>query len=412
MKKIAIMMLCFLFAVCTVYPVNVKAETSENTESTEAEDTGGLNRADQLNLTARSGLVMEASTGKIIYEKNSVEALPPASVTKVMTLLLIFEALDEGKIHLDDEVSVSEHAASMGGSQVFLEASEVQSVEVLIKSIVIASGNDAAVAMAEFVAGSEEAFVQKMNQKAKELKMEQTVFRNCCGLDTDGHVTSAKDIALMSRELITKHPKVLEYSGIWMDEFTHKTKKGESVFTLSNTNKMIKQYQGCTGLKTGSTNQAKFCISATAERNGISLIAVVMASNSSKDRIKDASALLDYGFANCQLYEAPDLSSKIKPIKVIGGEKDTVTVKMQKQFQTMLTPNEDAKGITSNLQRKKRLHAPVKRGEAAGWITYYMNGKYIGKIKLVTAESVKKMTFAKSVKRTVGYYFCCVEYAQ
>ncbi|MDO4941984.1 MAG: D-alanyl-D-alanine carboxypeptidase family protein [Lachnospiraceae bacterium] len=397
MKKFAIIMFCFLFTFTAGYSVNAEMEVPESTGS---EETG-----DKLNLTAKSGLVMEASTGKIIYEKNSTEALPPASVTKVMTLLLIFEALDEGKIHLDDEVSVSEHAASMGGSQVFLEASEVQSVEVLIKSIVIASGNDAAVAMAEFVAGSEDAFVQKMNQKAKELKMEQTVFKNCCGLDTDGHVTSAKDIALMSRELITKHPKVFEYSGIWMDEFTHKTKKGESVFTLSNTNKMIKQYQGCTGLKTGSTSQAKFCISATAKRNDISLIAVVMASNTSKDRIKDASALLDYGFANCQMYEAPDLSKKIEPIKIIGGDKDTIKVKMKKQFKTILTPEENPKQITYNIQRKKHLQAPLKKGADAGWVTYYLNGSYIGKVKLVTEEAVKKMTFAKSIERVAGYYF-------
>ena len=202
MKKIAIIIFCFLFIFTTGNSVCANTETSQSTQAEGAQT--------DLELTAKAALVMEASTGKILYEKNSEEALPPASVTKVMTLLLIFEALDAGKIHLDDEVTVSEHAASMGGSQVFLEASEVQSVEVLIKSIVIASGNDASVAMAEYIAGSEDAFVKQMNQKAKELKMEQTVFKNCCGLDTDGHVTSAKDIALMSRELINKHPKVLE----------------------------------------------------------------------------------------------------------------------------------------------------------------------------------------------------------
>ncbi len=397
MKKIAIIIFCFLFIFTTGNSVCANTETSQSTQAEGAQT--------DLELTAKAALVMEASTGKILYEKNSEEALPPASVTKVMTLLLIFEALDAGKIHLDDEVTVSEHAASMGGSQVFLEASEVQSVEVLIKSIVIASGNDASVAMAEYIAGSEDAFVKQMNQKAKELKMEQTVFKNCCGLDTDGHVTSAKDIALMSRELINKHPKVLEYSGIWMDEFTHKTKKGESAFTLSNTNKLIKQYQGCTGLKTGSTSKAKFCISATAERNGTSLIAVVMAANSSKERIVDASALLDYGFANCRMYEAPDLTKELQPVKVTGGEKDTVEIKVKKQFRMVLTSQEDPDKITYNIQRSKHLRAPLKKGADAGWVTYYLNGDYIGKVKLVTTEAVKKMTLKKSIERVIGYYF-------
>lgn len=358
-----------------------------------------------LNLTAKSAIVMEAGTGKILYENQSEEALPPASVTKVMTMLLIFEAIDQGKLQYDDEVTVSAHAASMGGSQVFLETGETQTVDVMIKSIAIASGNDAAVAMAEHIAGSEDAFVQKMNDKAKELGMKNTVFQNCCGLDTDGHVTSAKDIALMSRELITKYPKVLEYSSIWMDEFTHRTKKGESAFTLSNTNKLLKQYQGCTGLKTGSTSKAKFCLSATAKRNGISLIAVVMASNSSKERVKDASALLDYGFANCQAYKAPELKEKLKPITISGGDQETVKIAVKHTFETILTKSESASDITYNIQRKKHLKAPVKKGDAAGWVTYYLKDQYIGKVKLIATENVKKMTFSKSIKRVIELYF-------
>jgi D-alanyl-D-alanine carboxypeptidase (penicillin-binding protein 5/6) len=388
MKQIWIGILCVLLTF--LFPVQVVLANENETK---------------LSLTAKSAIVMEAQTGKILYEDNATQALPPASVTKVMTLLLIFEAMDQGKLGLEDEVTVSEHAASMGGSQVFLEAGEVQSVEVMIKSISIASGNDAAVAMAEFVAGSEEAFVQKMNEKAKELGMEQTVFKNCCGLDTDGHVTSAKDIALMSRELITKYPKVLTYSSTWMDEFTHKTKRGESAFTLSNTNKLLKQYQGCTGLKTGSTSKAKFCLSATATRNDLTLIAVVMASNSSKERVQDAAALLDYGFANCQIYQSPDLSKKLKPVSVSGGDKETVAITAKQDFTTVLTADESPEKVTYQIQRKRNLKAPVKKGAPAGWITFYYNGTYIGKVQLVTKCAVGRLTFGKSIRRVFGWYF-------
>ena len=360
---------------------------------------------EKLSLTAQSAIVMEAKTGKILYEDNAKQALPPASVTKVMTMLLIFEAIDSGKIGWNDSVTVSEHAASMGGSQVFLEVGEVQTVEVMLKSIAIASGNDAAVAMAEHIAGSERAFVKAMNEKAKKLGMKQTVFKNCCGLDTDGHVTSAKDIAIMSRELITKHPDVLKYTSIWMDEFTHKTRKGESVFGLSNTNKLLKQYEGCTGLKTGSTSKAKFCLSATAVRNDISLIAVVMASSSSKDRVKDASALLDYGFANCKRYEVPNLNKKIKDIPVKYGEQDLVKIKQRGTFETILTGNQSSKNITYNIQRKKQLEAPVKKGQHAGWITYYYKEDYIGKEELITQNGVKKMTFLKNIQKIYKQYF-------
>lgn len=360
---------------------------------------------EKLSLTAQSAIVMEAKTGKILYEDNAKQALPPASVTKVMTMLLIFEAIDSGKIGWNDSVTVSEHAASMGGSQVFLEVGEVQTVEVMLKSIAIASGNDAAVAMAEHIAGSERAFVKAMNEKAKKLGMKQTVFKNCCGLDTDGHVTSAKDIAIMSRELITKHPDVLKYTSIWMDEFTHKTRKGESVFGLSNTNKLLKQYEGCTGLKTGSTSKAKFCLSATAVRNDISLIAVVMASSSSKDRVKDASALLDYGFANCKRYEVPNLNKKIKDIPVKYGEQDLVKIKQRGTFETILTGDQSSKNITYNIQRKKQLEAPVKKGQHAGWITYYYKEDYIGKEELITQNGVKKMTFLKNIQKIYKQYF-------
>ena len=229
-----------------------------------------------VSVSAPSAILMEASTGQVVYEKNCDERRPPASVTKVMTLLLIFDALKDEKIHLTDEVTVSEYAASMGGSQVFLEPGEVQTVDTLIKCISVASANDACVAMAEYVSGDENAFVEAMNQRAKNLGMKNTHFVNCNGLDTDGHETTARDIALMSRELITKYPKIYEYCNIWMEDITHTTKKGTTTFGLSNTNKLIRHYEYATGLKTGSTGKAKFCISATAKKEDVELIAVIL----------------------------------------------------------------------------------------------------------------------------------------
>lgn len=249
-----------------------------------------------VSVSAPSAILMEASTGQVVYEKNCDERRPPASVTKVMTLLLIFDALKDEKIHLTDEVTVSEYAASMGGSQVFLEPGEVQTVDTLIKCISVASANDACVAMAEYVSGDENAFVEAMNQRAKNLGMKNTHFVNCNGLDADGHETTARDIALMSRELITKYPKIYEYCNIWMEDITHTTKKGTTTFGLSNTNKLIRHYEYATGLKTGSTGKAKFCISATAKKEDVELIAVIMAAEDSKTRNKDAVTLLNYGW--------------------------------------------------------------------------------------------------------------------
>ena len=246
---------------------------------------------------------MEASTGQIIYEKNPDEKLPPASVTKVMTLLLIFDALDSGQIKLGDEVTTSEYAASMGGSQVFLEPGETQTVDTLIKCISVASANDACVAMSEYIEGTESAFVAKMNERAMGLGMNNTNFVNCCGFDTDGHMSTARDIALMSRELITKYPQIHDYSTIWMDTIIHSTRRGDSEFGLTNTNKLIKQYEWATGLKTGSTGLAKCCLSATANKDGIDLIAVIMAAPDSKTRFAEAVNLLNYGFNTCDIYK-------------------------------------------------------------------------------------------------------------
>lgn len=280
-------------------------------------------------IEAPSAVLLESSTGKVIFEQNARERRSPASITKIMTLLLTFEALDQGKIKLEDPVTVSAYASSMGGSQVFLAENEVQTLETMIKCIAVASGNDASVAVAEYIAGSEEAFVDQMNQKAAELGMVDTHFEDCCGLtDSDGHYTTAMDVAIMSRELTVKYPQVFEYTGIWMEDITHETRQGSSTFTLNSTNKLLKQYQWATGLKTGSTSKAKFCLSATATKDGIDLIAVVMGAPDYKARFKDAQTLLSYGFNVSDLY-LDENTDVLEDLRIEGGVEDTVPVRYQ-----------------------------------------------------------------------------------
>ncbi|HJC49145.1 MAG TPA: D-alanyl-D-alanine carboxypeptidase [Candidatus Anaerostipes avistercoris] len=356
-----------------------------------------------LNLTAESAVVMEAGTGTLIYEKEKDKELPPASVTKVMSLLLIFQEIDSGKLKLDDKITVSEHAASMGGSQVYLEPQEVQDAETLIKCVVIASANDAVVALAEHISGSEDAFVKRMNEEAEKLGMKHTTFKNACGLDENGHVTSAYDIALMSRELTVEHPDIFKYTKIWMDSFTHTTKKGTKEFQLSNTNKMIKQYSGCTGLKTGSTSTAKFCLSATATRNDVELIAVVMASDDSKSRMKDAGALLDYGFANCQVVEDVTTAKEIGQIRVQRGKKDTVSY--PSEITTKITR---IKQGNEELKKEIKIHsltAPVKKGQTIGEIVYKDGSGTAAKTKIKAGENVEKMDYLASLREIAENYF-------
>lgn len=356
-----------------------------------------------LNLTAESAVVMEAGTGTLIYEKEKDKELPPASVTKVMSLLLIFQEIDSGKLKLDDKITVSEHAASMGGSQVYLEPQEVQDAETLIKCVVIASANDAVVALAEHISGSEDAFVKRMNEEAEKLGMKHTTFKNACGLDENGHVTSAYDIALMSRELTVEHPDIFKYTKIWMNSFTHTTKKGTKEFQLSNTNKMIKQYSGCTGLKTGSTSTAKFCLSATATRNDVDLIAVVMASDDSKSRMKDAGALLDYGFANCQVVEDVTTAKEIGQIRVQRGKKDTVSY--PSEITTKITR---IKQGNEELKKEIKIHsltAPVKKGQTIGEIVYKDGSGTAAKTKIKAGENVEKMDYLASLREIAENYF-------
>lgn len=394
MKKVLTILLSILICVYTITPqcllrVDAEEETGQN-ENT-------------LQVSAPSAILMEASTGTVIYEKDADTARPPASVTKVMTMLLIFDALTEGKIHLEDEVSVSEFAASMGGSQVFLEPGEKQTVETLLKCISVASANDACVTMAEYISGSEDEFVRQMNERAKGLGMTHTHFVNCNGLDADGHETSARDIALMSRELITKYPQIHDYCTIWMENITHTTRKGTTEFGLANTNKLIRQYEYATGLKTGSTGQAKFCVSATGKKEDVELIAVIMAAEDSKARFKDAVTLLNYGFGKCKIYQ--DTSPKqLSPVKVEGGVKENVNCRYEKTFTYLDTNGEDLSKIENRVKMKKSLKAPVKKGQEAGKSIYSLNGKEIGSVPILTAESVKKAGFSDYLKKALRLF--------
>lgn len=355
-------------------------------------------------ISAPSAILLEVTTGKVIQEQNADQVCLPASITKIMTLLLVFEALDKGSIKLTDEVITSEHAQSMGGSQVFLETGELQTVETLIKCIAVASGNDAAVAIAEHIAGSEEEFVNRMNQKAQELSMTNTHFTDCCGLtDSEEHHTTARDVAIMSRELVLKHPEVYQYTGIWMEDITHTTARGSSPFTLSSTNKLLKQYQWATGLKTGSTSKAKYCLSATARKDGVDLIAVVMTAPDSKSRFADAAALLNYGYSVSALYQ-DDNKDKLAELPVKGGVEETVPLAYHSGFSYLDVEGNDVEMIQKQIQLLPEAKAPIQAGEKAGEATYSLNGKVIGSVPILFAASVKKAVYRDYVKKTAACF--------
>ena len=412
MKKILALLVAL--AVCLSAPgFSVRAEEEEAAGTEPAEmgaagtEPAGTEMADapegdSLGITAPSAVLMEASTGTVVLEKNPHEKLPPASVTKIMTLLLIFDSLSQGKIRLEDSVTTSAYAASMGGSQVFLEEGETQSVETMIKCIAVASANDASVAMAEHIAGTESLFVDMMNQRAKELGMNDTQFVNCCGLDAEGHLTSAYDIALMSRELITKYPQIHTYSTIWMENITHTTRRGTEEFGLTNTNKLIRQYPYATGLKTGSTSQAKYCVSATAEKDGIELIAVVMAAPDPAGRFSDATALLNYGYAKCSLYQ--DLEEQpLVTVPVRGGVQEEVRGEYDGTFSYLSTTGEDLTAVEKKWYAMEELEAPVEEGQEIGKLTYTLGGSEIGNIPILAAEAVEMAGYAHYLGRAFGY---------
>ncbi len=356
-----------------------------------------LNETD-LKLESGSAILIEQNSGKVLYEYNSHEQLRPASVTKVMSILLIMEALDSNRISLEDKVPCSENAASMGGSQIWLDVREELTVNEMLKAICVASANDCTVAMAEYLAGSEEAFVKKMNERAKELGMNDTVFKNCHGLDTDGHVTSSNDIALMSRELLKNHPSITKYTTIWMD--TLRDGKSE----LTNTNKLIRNYKGATGLKTGSTGLALYNLSASATRDGLSLIAVIMKAPSTQIRFAEAQKLLDYGFSNYAYTSFAKKGTVLKQIAVNKGVENSVNVIFKEDAGCVLR-----KGMEQNIEQiidlPNEISAPVEEGQILGEIKYVLNGETIGKVELVSDKTVKKVSLSNMNEKLFFSWF-------
>lgn len=345
----------------------------------------------------KSAVLMEASTGKVLYAHNPAEAMPPASVTKIMTLLLVMECMDAGTLTWEDTVTASAHAASMGGSQIYLKEGEQMSARDLIKSVVIASANDAAVALAEHTYGSEEAFVARMNQRAAELGMTNTHFENTNGLDdtATNHVTSAGDIAIMSRELI-KHTEILEFSSTWMDTIR------DGRFGLTNTNRLVRFYRGCNGLKTGSTAKAGFCVSVTAEREGMTLICVIMGAENRDIRNAEAQKLLDWGFATYGLFVSE--AGKLGPIYVTGGKQDEAMLTYPRF--TAVLPKGEISAVEFEVTLPKTLTAPIRRGEAVGKITYTCKGEVLGEVSVLSSETVEKITFGELWGRILKYVLC------
>ena len=377
------LILSFLLLLPFCLPLSVSATQDVSALSIGAPD-------DSLALNCKSAVLMEAHTGTVLYAQNAAEALPPASVTKIMTLLLVMEALDAGKFKLDDVVTVSENAASMGGSQVYLKVGETMTVEDMLKSVVISSANDAAVALAEFVSGDVATFVRRMNERACELGMTSTVFENVTGLDdtAERHLTSAMDIARMSRALIA-HPTILKYSSIWMD-----TIRG-GAFGLTNTNRLVRFYRGATGLKTGSTAKAGFCVSVTAEREGLSLICVIMGAETRDIRNAQATRLLDWGFANYAAYVAPE--ETLPALPVTGGTVDSLPV-VRKEFRCVL-PREMLSKIECRTELTDTVSAPVSQGDELGKAVYLVDGKPIGEAAVTASQEVGRIGFFELWRR-------------
>lgn len=340
-----------------------------------------------------SYIVMEASTGQVVCEQDADTRRSPASITKIMTLLIIFEHIKSGRIHLDDQVITSAYAKSMGGSQVFLEEGEAQTLDTMIKCIAVASGNDASVAVAEYIAGSESEFVRLMNEKAEALGMQNTHFEDCCGLtDSDGHYSSARDVAIMSRELITKYPEVFQYTQIWMEDIEHRTPTSTSTFTLSSTNKLLKQYEWATGLKTGSTSKALYCLSATANKEGMELIAVVMAAPDPKTRFQDAITLLNYGYSVSQMY-TDENKDPLPEQKIEGGIEDVLYLSYAGPFEYLDTNGSNLSEIQKEISLPDVVQAPVAEGDAIGEAVYKLNGTRIGSVSILAAKGVGKATY-------------------
>lgn len=372
-KKVAsgILAICLLLSFVFSIPIKVSALSEEE-------------------ITAPSAILIEPISKKILFEKNSHEIRACASITKVMTLILIFEAMDEGRISYDDIVTTSEHASSMGGSDIWLEAGETMSVHDMIKAVVVASANDAAVALAEHICGTEEEFVSKMNEKAESLGMIDTTFKNCNGLDEEGHLTSAHDVALMSAELIT-HEDIFEFSSIWLDYL----RDGET--QIVNTNKLLKSYKGITGLKTGTTSQAGSCMSATAERDGLSLVAVVLGCSTGTSRFSDSAKLLDYGFANYKTEKLILPDGCLTPVKVKKGMLSEVPVTC-KISDSLILPKGSVENLKTEFTLTDEVEAPVEKGKIVGKLVYFYSGATVDEYDIVTSESISPISFASVYK--------------
>ena len=387
MKRIFHFLLCLTLVFSLITPFHAYAEATW---------------PDYVPIQAEGGIVIDADTGTVLYGKNIHTAYYPASITKIMTLILIFDALDKGSLKMDDTVTTSAHAKSMGGSQVFLEEGEIQTVETLIKCIVIASGNDASVAMAEHICGSEQEFVHHMNERAEGLGMKNTHFEDCCGLtESPDHYTTARDIAIMSRELITKYPKILEYSSIWMENITHVTRQGTKEFGLTNTNKLIKAYPGCNGIKTGFTAEAGYCLSASATRDDTHLIAVALGCETSKLRNAQVAKLFDYGFANFGSRVIAEKDEAMTRMRVERGTPQEINVVSAERV-TCLVQKGKEDSITTKIELSEEVPLPLAAGSKVGTLYVMKDGKEVGMYDLLAEEQVDKASFKELILRAIS----------
>lgn len=388
MKKVISMLLA-------VFIIFAGAMTAAGEKLVTPEELGQIKKAadiDQsLTITAKSAILTERSTGTVLFEHDADKQMPPASITKVMTLLLVFEAMDAGKFTMETEIVASEHACSMGGSQIWLEPGEAFTVNELLKAAAISSANDACVALGEAVSGSEETFVELMNERAAELGMKNTVFKNCTGLDAEGHLSTARDIAIMSAELL-RHPEIKNYSTVWMDSL----RGGKT--ELTNTNRLVRFYKGCTGLKTGSTDGAGCCLSASAERDGMELISVTLGSPNTDERFAAGRKLLDYGFANFALVKMTPPEEYLAPIPVAHGTAETVQPICEEPAAFLLKKGQEA-GVEQSVYLPEKLEAPVKAGDVLGRVTVTLSGGEIGGYDIVAAEDVPRMGLFEALKK-------------
>ena len=382
----------FIWSTDTIPIVDTVQTNSSNNEKLDE------NISTDLNLESESAILIEQNSGKVLYEHNAHEKLKPASVTKIMSILLIMEAIDSGRISYEDKIPCSENASSMGGSQIWLDVKETLTVDEMLKAICVVSANDCVVAMAEYLEGSEEAFVVKMNEKAKELGMNDTTFKNCHGIDEDGHETTSYDIALMSKELLINHPNITKYTTIWMDTL----RDGKS--SLVNTNKLIRNYAGATGLKTGSTSLALYNLSASATRDGLSLIAVIMKAPTTKIRFEEAEKLLDYGFANYQYKNLTTKGMIVKDVEVIKGVKQKVNVIAENDMGLSVKKGTD-KDIVQSVTIEENIIAPISKGQKLGEIIYTLDGSEVGRVNLIAEDEVSKITFFSIVTHVCENWF-------